>query len=293
MRTLILGSSGKIGKHFIKDKKKYIYTYNKNKIKYGVKFNIKKDNIEKLTKKFSIKKVVILSAISDPDYCYTNKKKSYKLNVLSIKKIIDKLISQKIYFIFFSTEMVYSGLNKYYNENSLVKPSNVYGKQKLAIEKYIKKNANNYSIFRVGKTYSSEENGKDIFSGFYSSIKKKKFIFMGATDQKFNPIYVKDMVKITNYFLKKKIKGIYNVAGPKTYSRYQCLKILKNQLPAKIRKQTMIKKTKMRDLKFIEKRPLNLALKINKLQKIYKYPITPIEKVAKNVKKKFNEKYFN
>ena len=293
MRTLILGSSGKIGKYFIKGKKRYIYTYNKNKIKYGVKFNIKKDNIEKLTKKFSIKKVVILSAISDPDYCYSNKKKSYKLNVLSIKKIIDKLISQKIYFIFFSTEMVYSGLNKYYNENSLVKPSNVYGKQKLAIEKYIKKNANNYSIFRVCKTYSSEKNGKDIFSSFYSSIKKKKFIFMGATDQKFNPIYVKDMVKITNYFLKKKIKGIYNVAGPKTYSRYQCLKILKNQLPAKIRKQTMIKKTKMRDLKFIEKRPLNLALKIKKLQKIYKYPITPIEKVAKNVKKKFNEKYFN
>ena len=51
---------------------------------------------------------------------------------------------------------------------------------------------------------------------------------MSATDQKFSPIYVKDMVKITNYFLKKKIKGIYNVAGPKTYSRYQCLKILKN-----------------------------------------------------------------
>ena len=50
---------------------------------------------------------------------------------------------------------------------------------------------------------------------------------------------------------------------------------------------------KMGDLKFIEKRPLNLALQIKKLKKVYKYPITPIEKVAKNIKKKFNEKYFN
>ena len=108
---------------------------------------------------------------------------------------------------------------------------------------------------------------------------------MTATDQKFNPIYVKDIVKITNYFLKNKIKGIYNVAGPKTYSRYQCLKIIKNQLPLKYRNLTIIKKTKMSNLKFIEKRPLNLSLKIKKLQKIYKYPITPIEKVAKNVKK--------
>ena len=81
MKTLILGSSGKIGKHFIKDKKNYIYTYNKNKIKNGIKFNINKDNIEKLIKKFSIKKVVILSAISDPDYCYANKKKSYMKKV--------------------------------------------------------------------------------------------------------------------------------------------------------------------------------------------------------------------
>jgi len=285
MKTLILGSSGKIGKHFIKVKKNYVYTYNKNKIKHGVKFNIKKDNIEKLIKKFSIKKVVILSAISDPDYCYINKKKSYVLNVLSTKKIIDKLIDQKIYFIFFSTEMVYSGLNKYNNENSIVKPLNVYGKQKLAIEKYIKKNANNYSIFRVGKTYSAEKNGTDIFSSFFKMVKKKKFIFMGATDQKFSPIYVKDMVKITNYFLKEKIKGTYNVAGPKTYSRYQCLKILRNQLPIKIRKQIIVQKTKIKNLKFIEKRPLNLSLRIKKLQKIYKYQITPIEKVAKNFNK--------
>ena len=189
--------------------------------------------------------------------------------------------------------MVYSGKNKNYNENSSAKPSNVYGKQKLAIEKYIKRKTNNYSIFRVGKTYSDEKNSKDIFSSFFSSIKKKKFIFMGATDQKFNPIYVKDMVKITNYFLKKKIKGIYNVAGPKTYTRYQCLNILKKELPIKLRNQTVIHKVKMGDLKFIEKRPLNLALQIKKLKKVYKYPITPIEKVAKNIKKKFNEKYFN
>ena len=81
MRILILGSSGKIGKHFITDQKKYIHTYYRNKIRGGVKFNIKKDNIKKLIKKFSINKAVILSAMSDPDYCYKNKKKSYELNV--------------------------------------------------------------------------------------------------------------------------------------------------------------------------------------------------------------------
>ena len=101
------------------------------------------------------------------------------------------------------------------------------------------------------------------------------------------------MIKITDYFLKKEIKGIFNVAGPKTYSRYQCLKILKNQLPKKLRKKVMINKIKIKDLKFIDKRPLNLSLKIEKLQKIYDFPIEPFEKVAKNFKKKLYEKYFN
>ena len=75
-----------IGSHFIKDKKNYRYTYNKNEIKHGVtSFNIKKDNIEKLIKKFSIKKVVTLSALSDPDYCYANIEKN-----LHAKSFINK-----------------------------------------------------------------------------------------------------------------------------------------------------------------------------------------------------------
>ena len=177
VKTLILGSSGKIGRHFIKDKKKFIFTYNKSKVKGGIKFDIKKNNIEKLIKKFSIKKAVILSAISDPDYCFKNKKKSYNLNVLATKKIIDKLIESKIYFIFFSSEMVYRGLNKYYDENSLTKPLNIYGKQKLSVEKYITKKTNNYSIFRIGKTYSNERMGKDFFSSFLAQLEKKFYVY--------------------------------------------------------------------------------------------------------------------
>jgi dTDP-4-dehydrorhamnose reductase len=293
MSILILGSSGKIGKNFIKNKKNYILTYNRNKITKGIKFNVEKNSINKLIKKFSIKKVVILSAISDLDACHLNKKKSYSVNVKSTKKIIDHLTAKKIYFIFFSSEMVYSGKNTYYDENSTTKPINTYGKQKLAVEKYIKKKSYNYSIFRVGKTYSDKNKNNDIFSSFFSEIKKKKFSFFAANDQKFSPIYVKDMIKITDYFLKKEIKGIFNVAGPKTYSRYQCLKILKNQLPKKLRKKVMINKIKIKDLKFIDKRPLNLLLKIEKLQKIYDFPIEPFEKVAKNFKKKLYEKCFN
>ena len=62
MNTLIIGSSGKIGKFFAKNKKKNFYlTYFKTKIKNGIKFNILKDNLDLVIIKYNIKKIVLLS----------------------------------------------------------------------------------------------------------------------------------------------------------------------------------------------------------------------------------------
>ena len=79
----------------------------------GIKFNLNKDNINHVINKFNIRKAVILSAYSEPDFCFINKK-SYRLNVKSTQNIIKTLIKKNIYFIYFSTEFVYDGKNKNY-----------------------------------------------------------------------------------------------------------------------------------------------------------------------------------
>ena len=49
MNSIVIGASGKIGKYFFNTKKKdLLLTYNKNKIKNGIKFNIFTDKIEDL-----------------------------------------------------------------------------------------------------------------------------------------------------------------------------------------------------------------------------------------------------
>ena len=286
MKTLIIGGSSKIGKNFNKNsKKKTISTFYSNKIKNGIKFDLLKSNIKKIILEYSISKVVILSAHSNTDFCYKNKKISNLLNVKSTIKVVKELIKKNIYFIFFSSEMVYSGKKGNYSETDKTYPINYYGKQKLKVENYIKKNTKNYAIFRLAKTYDCDENSENFFSEFFRSVKKGSTIYNAATDQKFNPIFVKDVIDITNFFLKNKIKGVFNLAGPKVYSRYDCLKILKNELPKQIKKKIRINKIKLRKMKFIEKRPINLSLKVNKLIKTYKHSITPLEKVVKSVKK--------
>ena len=44
MKTLIIGGSSKIGRNFNSKKKNYLLTFNSNRIKNGVKFNLIKSN---------------------------------------------------------------------------------------------------------------------------------------------------------------------------------------------------------------------------------------------------------
>ena len=86
MKTLIIGASGKIGRFIINSSNRnYILTYNKNKISDGIHFDITKDNLSNILKKFSINKIVLLSAISNPDECYINKNHSNMINVIKTK----------------------------------------------------------------------------------------------------------------------------------------------------------------------------------------------------------------
>ena len=68
------------------------------------------------------------------------------------KKLIDKLIKNKIYFIFFIRIYVFDGLKGNYSEKSKKKTKLLYGKQKLIIEKYLhKKNYKNFSVLKFLK----------------------------------------------------------------------------------------------------------------------------------------------
>ncbi len=279
MNSVVIGASGKIGKYFFSNKQKdLLLTYNKNKIKHGIRFNLLNDSISNFIDNNKISKVVILSAYSDPDFCKNNKEISKKLNVIKTKKLISYLIKKKIYFIFFSSEFVFDGKLGKYSENHKAKPINLYGNQKLEIEKYIKKNTKLFCILRIAKTYGDDLNDNTLISDFLKKSKNKNSKIFAAKDQKFSPLFSKDLVKITKFFLKKKITGTFNVGGPKIYSRYS----LYNKFNSLINKNKKIKKVKiikttLNNFKFYDKRPKDVSFNISKLKKKINFKLTYIE----------------
>ncbi len=237
MNNLILGASGKIGSYLIKNDRSLIYTYNSKKIKGGIKFNFLKNDISKLIKDKNINTVIFLGAVSDPNVCYKQKKLTNKINVLSTIKILKELIKKDIYFIFFSSEFVFNGHKKNSSEKDKTKPINLYGKQKLKVEKFIIRNAKRYSIFRIAKTYSDDLNDNTLISNYLKSLLSGKKKFVVASDQFFSPLFVGDLKKIIKVFIKKKFNGTFNIGGPQRLSRYDCLLNINKFLNKKFKKK--------------------------------------------------------
>ena len=296
MSTLIVGSSGKIGRYFVKYlNRKAIFTYNKHIIKKGIKFDILKDDINKIINKKKIQKIIILSGISSPDDCFKYKEMSRNINIISTKKLISKIIKKRLYFIFFSSEFVYDGSRGNYSESYPAKPINIYGKQKFLIEKFINSKTKNCAIFRIGKTYGDELSDQSFVASFFNSLIKGKRVFNIAADQKLSPLYVKDLIKIIKIFLKKKIRGTYNIGGSEKISRYTSINNLINKFNSKNREKIQIYKSLLSNFKFIDNRPLDVTMNISKLKKVINFKMTDISKVGQKIIKDYNlnEKIFN
>lgn len=284
MKSLIIGGSGKIGKSLnYKHSKK---TFFKNKIKNGIRFNLIDDDINLLIEKYKINRVILLSAISDPDLCLKKKKYSNKLNVHKTKKLINILIKKNIYFIFFSSEYIFDGKIGNYQEYSKTKPNNLYGKQKLIIENFIKKKTKNFSILRIGKTYGSNIKDKTLISNFLNELIKGKSFFKVANDQIFSPLFVGDLRKIVDLFLKKKIKGVFNVGGPQQLSRYEVLESVLKSLGKNFKAKIKLEKISLKDIITLDKRPLNVSMNIKKLKTKIKFKMKTISNIAFNMVKK-------
>ena len=205
MKIFIIGASGTLGKALYKElstKYEVIGTYNKKKLNGFLKFDISKDDI---FKKLKLKKddiVIYLAGISRPSKVNRNLEKSKNINILSTKKIINKLNKIKVKFLYLSSVEVFDCKKKILGENFKQNPTTNYGKQKFEIENYLKKNVKNYQIIRSGSVVTFERNElcpisitHKILRNKNSKIFKNNFISITSID---------DFVKIFKIILSKK-----------------------------------------------------------------------------------------
>ena len=243
-KILILGSTGLLGNSILKylsvksefkcfgtirkssDKKKLKHI--KNIKLYKVDFD-KSSNLKKIFKR--IKPNIIINCIGVVKQVLN---KNMNSEIIKVNSFLPHHLSElanennKIRFIHFSTDCVFSGVKGNYSEEDIADAKDIYGVSKMLGEV----NYTNCITLRTS-IIGHELNTKYSLLNWFLSEKKsikgyKNAIFSGLTAPEIAKVLVKYVVP------NKKLKGIYHLSG-KPISKYDLLYILKKIYKKKIK----------------------------------------------------------
>ena len=202
--VLITGSTGMLGKDFYSlINKKYRKTITLNRID-GNLLNpvfisefLDKNNPD-----------IIIHCIADTNVarCEKNKEQTLSLH----RDLTDYLSRYNAKFVYISTDAV-------------INPTNFYAESKLLGEKIALKNNQDCIVVRCNMYGINSSSKNSLFEWAYKNLKKSTEI-TGYTNVIFNAVYTKQIVFSVEKIIQSNFKGIINVGGNYSISKYEFLK---------------------------------------------------------------------
>jgi dTDP-4-dehydrorhamnose reductase len=263
-RVLVTGSDGQLGLTINE-------LYSNNKADINFTFASKKElnisNHEEVKSFFSINKFdycINCAAYTNVEQAEKNPKIAFDVNTEAVKNLAVICRDFNVILIHISTDYVFDGESEeHYKEYDLTNPINIYGKSKLAGEKWIQKTLITYFIIRTSWLYSRYGNN------FYTSICKianLKDEISIITDQKGSPTSCKDLARVILELINKKESsyGLYHYSNEGITSWYEFARTIFRKKNIK----TKILKIKSENYPSIVKRPTNTVLDKKKIKAI-------------------------
>lgn len=190
------------------------------------------DGLEDIAASFGQPHVIVnCAAISVPRACEMDPAAAMATNIPS--SLVNWSLSfgnSKSLLIHLSTDQVYEGVKSFYKEEDETLPVNMYGKSKVASEKFITENCPNYAILRSSIIYGPQTISpvaKSLPIQWMDGVLSQRQQVDFFNDEYRCPVYVKDMVDVILALTKKwlsdgkTIQVLLNVGGPDRVSRLQ------------------------------------------------------------------------
>jgi len=238
-KLLIIGASGLTGYRLAKLSSEFfeVYgTYNKRpinieKCKISQLDKTNKEKAHSLIKHINPNIVIDCSAVHNVDYCETHQKETWMVNVEATKFIAKLCKDINARMIYISTDYIFDGIAKQYNEYSKPNPLNYYGISKLKAEEEIANLEINYAIARTSLIFGWVPD--ELKSVESSSKKSINFVIWAlnklkngeslniVTDQFSTPTFVDNLVNYLLALAKSNEKGIFHTTGKQCLNRYE------------------------------------------------------------------------
>jgi len=238
----------------------------------------KKDMV--LIKKLSPEIIIHTAALTNVDYCETNKEKAWNVNVEGTRNIaeVSREVNSKL--IYISTDYVFDGEKGMYKEDDRTNPVDYYGKTKLEGEKAVRELCDDYIIARTSVLYGWHP--KPNFVTWVIGKLEQGHSINIVEDQFNSPTLADDLAELISELIDKNETGIFHTAGSERISRFKFVEKVAEVFNLN---RNLINPISSDELDWIAKRPTDSSLDVSKVSKI-KRPLNIMEslKLMRNLK---------
>jgi dTDP-4-dehydrorhamnose reductase len=284
-KILILGASGFIGGHMFRQlgPDRAIAAVYKSAVENSVYFDVLKMELaDVIDDPATIGHAMVFFGETHPDACAANPEWSQRLNVDCTKQVIDQLIEWGVPLTFTSSEFVFDGGRGRNVESDPVNPINLYGRQKLEIERYLDAVGGEWTVMRLGKVFGSDRANAKLFAGWIDAVEAGTPVRI-ASDQIFSPIHVRDVVDGCLLAARKSARGLYHLCGSRPYSRLELFEMLVAEIGNYREVDIEVDICSIEDFDLPEPRPKDCSMLPDKMIAAIGLEITPIETICRKI----------
>jgi dTDP-4-dehydrorhamnose reductase len=219
----------------------------------------------------------------NPEQCARDPAGTRIVNVDSSIRLMEDAFAADLVPIFLSSDYVYDGTRPLRTEDEPQAPNTEYGRQKAAVERWLQARQEPWLVTRLSKVVSGDTSVNGILGQWVNDIRNGNPM-RSATDQIFSPAFVDDVAGAMIRLAETNLQGIYHLAGPEPISRYGLNRLLLDSIRAiDARVEASVESCSLRDIPFLEQRPLNTSLSVAKLQAAIAWPFVSMNDLCRAI----------
>ena len=205
--------------------------------------------------------VVNCVGLANVDLAETNPELARKLNLLSVRNIVE--MQKKLHFklVHISTDYVFDGEEGHRAETDKENPINAYGKTKLEGEHEISDKEDSL-ILRISTPYGDGKGSvkKQFFEHIVENVSKGNTV-KAVSDQIVTPTYLPDLARAMKTLLDNERTGVFHISSLDTLSRFE---FAQEVARAAGLNEELVEPVPMRSLEgWIAKRPRDTSLDVS------------------------------
>jgi dTDP-4-dehydrorhamnose reductase len=285
-KLLILGASGFIGSRLMQawPAGECVGTYLHRPIANGVRFDIATERLSErlLLRGHGFTHAVLAQGVTKLDQCALSPELSNAANVRGPLRAIADLLDAGVHPIFLSSDAVFDGKSGPRSEAEEPCPILEYGRQKVAVEAYLRSQNSSWTILRLCKVVAGFTDERNMLAAWLGKAVRGEPILC-ATDQILTPVDIDDVVRAVTFFANTGTSGLFHVAGSQSITRHALLLELLKHVPDEQRERANIQTCRLAEICSPEPLPVNCGLQNDKLRATLDWEPVTMANVCRNL----------